>query len=122
MHNSYFTLRKLRAPIERDLGATFQRMAELLERSEEPARVQFRILDGEKQLYWWLELGSTACRSHAEKDERPDFEIITKAETWWQIAEGLLAPLRAFTQGKMRVRGDIELGKRILQRLASPEC
>ena len=121
MQNGYFTLRKLRAPLEKDLEMTFQRMAELLKKSEEKARIQFRITDGEQESYWGLELGPTACRVHTKKAERPDFELITDAETWWQIAEGLLAPLRAFTQGKMRVRGDLELGKRILQRLASPE-
>jgi len=121
MQNGYFTLRKLRAPLEKDLEMTFQRMAELLKKSEEKARIQFRITDGEQESYWGLELGPTACRVHTKKAERPDFELITDAETWWQIAEGLLAPLRAFTQGKMRLRGDLELGKRILQRLASPE-
>jgi len=120
MQNGYFTLRKLRAPLEKDLEMTFQRMAELLKKSEEKARIQFRITDGEQESYWGLELGPTACRVHTKKAERPDFELITDAETWWQIAEGLLAPLRAFTQGKMRLRGDLELGKRILQRLASP--
>jgi Putative sterol carrier protein len=121
MMNSYFTLRSLMGPTEKDLGTTFQRMAELLEGSDEPARVQFRILNGEKQLCWCLELGPKACHVRAKSIDHPDFEMITNAETWWQIAEGSLSPLRAFTQGKMRVRGNIELGKRILKRLALSE-
>jgi putative sterol carrier protein len=119
--NTYFTLRRLTGPTERDLGTTFQRMAELLEGSEESARVQFRILSGEKQLCWCLELAQKACQLRAERIDHPDFEIIAKAETWWQIADGSLSPLRAFTQGKMRVRGNIELGERVLMRLASSE-
>jgi putative sterol carrier protein len=119
--NSYFRLRSLTGPTERDLGTTFQRMAELLEGSDERARLQFRILNGGRQLGWCLELAPQACQVRAEIIDHPDFEIITKAETWWQIAGGLLSPLRAFTQGKMRVRGNIELGKRLLQQLASSE-
>jgi putative sterol carrier protein len=119
--NSYFTLRSLTGPTERDLGSTFQRMAELLGGSDERARIQFRILNGARQLCWCLELAQQVCQVRTEIIDHPDFEIITKAETWWQIAGGSLSPLRAFTQGKMRVRGNIELGKRLLQRLASSE-
>jgi putative sterol carrier protein len=45
--------------------------------------------------------------------ERPDVEIITRAETWWEIADGRLSPLEAFVKGRLRVRGKIELAKRI---------
>ena len=44
---------------------------------------------------------------------RPDFEIITKEEVWWQIAEGSLAPVRAFYENKMGLRGNILLGERL---------
>jgi putative sterol carrier protein len=94
-------------------------MAESLTGSEEDARIQFRILEGTQELSWHLDLTSKGCQVRAERIFRPDFEIITKAETWKQIALGSLSPLRAFIQGKMRVRGNIELGKRFLQRLAS---
>lgn len=121
MSNAYFTFCNLSPPAAGDLKATFQRMAEILERSPEPARIQFQLLERDHTSYWGLALGPTDCRVYAEKDERPDFEIITRAETWRSIAEGSLAPFRAFIQGKMRVRGDLELGQRILQRLAAPE-
>lgn len=119
--NSYFTLRPLANSIETDLDTTFQRMAEFLTEPEETARIQFRILEGMQESCWYLDLTSKGCQMHAERIAHPDFEIITKAETWKQIAGGSLAPLRAFTQGKMRVRGNIDLGKRVFQRLASSE-
>ena len=119
MINSYFTLRRLTESTERDLDKTFQRMIELLEDSEESARIQFQIIRDTQPLCWCLELERRSCRVTREKIEHADFEIITKAKTWWQIAEGSLAPLRAFTQGKMRVRGNIELGQRVLKQLAS---
>lgn len=126
--NSYVTLRKLteptekeREPTDRELDATFQRMAELLEGADEEVRVQFQIFSGEKQLLWYLEPVEQVYQVRAERVDHPEFEIITKSETWWQIAQGSLSPLRAFIQGKMRVRGNIELGKRLLKQLASPE-
>ncbi len=119
--NSYFTLRKLTTPTERDLGTTFQRMSELFKKTGEQARLQFQILSDEGQKFWSVEITAKGSKVHAGSVDNPDFEIITSPETWWQIAEGALSPLRAFTQGKMRVRGDIELGKRLLQKLASSE-
>jgi putative sterol carrier protein len=118
--NAYFTFRKLSPAAEKNLEATFQHMADLLEGSAEPARIQFQILEGDKKSVWLLDLGPTSCRLSTEKDERPDFEIITTADTWWNLAEGSLSPFRAFTQGKLRVLGDIDLGRRVLQGLAEP--
>jgi putative sterol carrier protein len=40
-------------------------------------------------------------------------EIITEAETWWEIAERRLSPLEAFVTGRLRVRGNIERAKRV---------
>lgn len=119
--NSYFTLCPLANSAETDLDTTFQKIAESLTESEEDARIQFRILEGPQELCWHLDLTSKGCLVRAERISHPDFQIITKAETWKQIALGSLSPLRAFIQGKMRVRGNIELGKRFLRRLASPE-
>ena len=94
-------------------------MAELLQGFNERARIQLRIISGEKQLCWYLDLSENACQLHVKETDRPDFEIIAKEEFWWQIAEGSLAPLRAFFENKMRMRGDIRLGERILMRLAA---
>ncbi len=47
------------------------------------------------------------------------FEVITSPETWLAIAEGTLAPLDAFTGGRMRVRGDTGLGRRVMTYLAA---
>jgi len=119
--NSYVTLRNFTEPRESELGAVFQRMAEFLGEPEEQARVQFRILSGEEPLYWSLELEKKACEIRAERMDKPDLEIITRAETAWKIASGSLSPLEAFVQGKMRIRGDIELGRRLLKQLTSSE-
>ena len=48
-----------------------------------------------------------------------DVEVITTPETWLAIASGELAPLDAFTGGKMRVRGDYQLARRVMAHLAA---
>ena len=57
------------------------------------------------------------CQEYEAETERPDLEIITDAETWTAIAEGKAAPLEAFGQGKVRVRGDIELARHFVRRV-----
>ena len=115
---NYVTLQRLSAPTTSDLGKTFDRAAEILTRSKEEATIQFRLV-GETPTCWTISLGGKGAKAVADKPvTKPDFEIITSTETWAQIADGALAPLRAFTQGKMRVRGDIELGEKLLKRLS----
>jgi len=104
-----------------DLVHTFQRMAESLGETEERGWVQFRIRSGEAWRYWGLELGPEGCKAHTKRMTSPDFEVVIPAGTWWQIAEGSISPLEALGQGKMRIRGDVGLGKLILNRLASQE-
>jgi putative sterol carrier protein len=119
------SLPKFRSLTERrkknDLGHTFQRMAEFLGGTEERGWVQFRIRNGEERRYWCLELGPEGAKAHSKRTTSPDFEVVTPAGTWWQIAEGSISPLEALGQGKMRIRGDVRLGRLILRRLASQE-
>jgi len=116
--NTYFTLQKLSSPTASDLGKTFARAAALIGKTKEEATIQFRLL-GEAENCWTISLSAKGAKAAANKPvKNPDFELITRAETWAKIADGTLAPLRAFTQGKMRVRGDIEFGEEILKRLA----
>jgi putative sterol carrier protein len=121
MVDAYFSLHKLTGPTQKSLGETFHRMAELLHANaaDESGRLQFRILDGEKQSVWTLASVRKRWQVGEEEMEKPDFEIITDAETWWQVADGKLSPFRAFLQGKMRVLGNIELGKRVLGRISA---
>jgi putative sterol carrier protein len=53
--------------------------------------------------------------------DRPDVEMLTSVETFWQLADGSYSPVEAFLNGRLRVRGDKQLGKRVLRHLAGPE-
>jgi putative sterol carrier protein len=116
--NNYFTLQRLSAPSVSDLGKTFSRAAELLADSKEHATLQFRIV-GDAPGCWTIVLDGSGARAIADTPAaKPDFEIVTSTATWQEIADGKLAPLRAFTQGRMRVRGNFSLGEQVLQRLS----
>lgn len=120
--SAYFTLKGLVDPRRRDLRRLFQRMAERCSGSGDhrTRRAQFQIVAGAERTSWSLEVGPRAAKLLTDAVSQPDFEIITDAETWWRIAEGKLAPLRAFFDGKMRLRGDVDFGERFLRQYAAP--
>lgn len=115
----YATLRPLAGRKKGDLEEMFRCIAERLGASGERGCVRFRILDGERHAQWHLDLEGETSRVHQEPVERPDLEIVTCQDTWRKIAEGKLSPLVAFAKRKLRVRGDENLGKRLLERLSA---
>jgi hypothetical protein len=102
---------------ERDLGSTFDRLAELLAGNRVGAAITFSIVPGENldadpARSWSLRLGEQATTVSAERDERPDLEVILAEQTWWELAEGSVAPLEAFGRGRLRVLGDVRVARR----------
>ncbi len=117
----YVTIRSLLGRKKGDVEGTFERLAEMLKQSAETGSIQFRIVAKDQPRYWNLRLDEQGCTVHLDRLDKPDLEIITTAETWLQIAGGKLSPLIAFARGRMRVRGDEKLGKRLLKQLASSD-
>ncbi len=113
----YATVRPLVPRNSTDVRKGFRKLVAELKGFEGEGRIQFRIL-GRKSEHWVLELygGRSAFRRATVKN--PDFELLTRKETWNAIASGRLSPADAFLQGKMRVRGNVELGQRLFERLA----
>jgi putative sterol carrier protein len=115
--DSYVRLQKLTEPLRPELATTFQRVAEILSKSRNgrPLQLQFSILDknSEQPTPWSVAITKEGAEVAQEAAERPDVEIITAADTWWQIADGQLSPIEAFIAGRLRVRGNIERAKRV---------
>jgi len=115
--DSYVRLQKLTEPTRPELATTFQRVAEILSktRNGRPLELQFSILnnDSEEPTPWSVAVSKKGGAVAQKTTERPDVEIITSADTWWEIAEGRLSPLEAFITGRLRVRGNIERAKRV---------
>jgi putative sterol carrier protein len=99
-----------------EIATTFQRVAEILKtKNGRPLQLQFSIVDNgaEEPTPWSVAITKEGAHVELKAAERPDVEIITGAETWWEIAEGKLSPLEAFLTGRLRVRGHIERAKRV---------
>jgi putative sterol carrier protein len=115
--DSYVRLQKLTEPSRSELATTFQRVAEILSktRNGRPLQLQFSILDknSEEPTQWSVAITKEGGAVAQKAAESPDVEIITTADTWWQIADGRLSPLEAFITGRLRVRGNIERAKRV---------
>jgi putative sterol carrier protein len=46
--------------------------------------------------------------------------VVMRPETWMQIAQGRMAPYDALFGGRLRVGGDLEKAKSIIQHLSDP--
>lgn len=117
-------LQKLTEPMRPELATTFHRVAEILSktRNGHPLQLQFSIINKETEepTPWSVAITKQGPKVEQKAAERPDVELITATETWWEIAEGKLSPLDAFLTGRLRVRGHIERAKRVfLQDLAA---
>jgi putative sterol carrier protein len=117
----FASLRPLIEPGQTDLDRAFKTMATSLEGLPERAVVQFEILSGGDRRYWSVELSRGAGRVEAGKSESPDLAVITRESSMRQIADGSVSPLEVFARGKMRLRGNMGLAKRLFKSLASPE-
>lgn len=98
--------------------AAVTRMAERLGTAKKEAT--FRIsLGSEPQLgstIRWTREGAAVSQPKSTS-ERPNLEIITTPEVWGDILSGKLSPIEAFGRGRLRVRGDIVLARRIARAL-----
>ena len=101
------------------LDASFKRIAQAMSKSKRHAAVQFTIATRSKPRHWCVLLHPKGAEVSDGAIEQPSLEIITDTECWTQIASGSLSPLEAFGQGRLRVRGSIELARSIARQLRS---
>ncbi|MCC5034809.1 SCP2 sterol-binding domain-containing protein [Streptomyces sp. WAC 00631] len=133
---AYAKLRPLTAVRQADVGQTFHRLADLLSESGEQAIVRFTLLapagtggtgpggadraesgsGGDRQ--WTLVPAKRKYRvvEGGAVPGPPDVELVTREAVWWEIADGRLSPLDAFTGGRLRVLGDADLAARLLRK------
>jgi putative sterol carrier protein len=102
---------------EQDLSRVFENLGQQIGASEEKAQVHFGIIEGDETRSWSLEIGPDGSAVRAERVHNPDLEVLVQKEVWWQIVQGVLSPLEAFSEGKMRVIGDLNVGRKIAMRL-----
>jgi hypothetical protein len=92
-------------------------VADRLGKFDKTADFRITVGDGESSESWTLALspnGSTVSRTGKK---RADLELLTTPDVLAQLASGRISPLAAFAGGRMRVRGDIMLARRIARAL-----
>ena len=71
----------------------------------------------EKARRWNIGLAPGGAKVAEGDAGEPDLELITSEETWSEIIGGRLSPLDAFTGGRIRVLGDVELARLMFRAL-----
>ena len=99
------------------IDESFKRIAKALEKSRRTGAIQFTIRDARKTRCWCLTMTPEGCHEAESETESPDLEILTDSYTWTSIAQGEVSLLEAFGQGKLRVRGDLELARHFARRM-----
>jgi hypothetical protein len=99
-----------------DLSKSFGGLAKALEDSGEVAQVQVDVLAGRKAEQWTLSLERKRAAASSGAASNPDLRLIVARDAWDAVAAGELSPVDAFLSGKLRVRGDVDLARRLLKR------
>lgn len=122
---SYARLRNIMGKLagrKPDLGAAFDRLADELAKTErESGTLQVVVIGDGGRRSWVLELTTGRCEARESTADAPRFEMIAKASAVHAMLSGEVAPIAAMAKGDMRVRGDLEFGKRIYKLLAADE-
>jgi len=110
-------LRSKRANLEDALGRLAKEMHGL------PGKGQLRLtcLVGDQWTSWTInhkEKKATLQGSRSRKSGKPTLEVITSQETARAMLAGELSPLTAFVQNRVRIRGDVDYGRRVVLHLA----
>jgi putative sterol carrier protein len=101
------------------LDDALHEVAKALGTSGEKGLVKVRFLSKQGQHHVYFKINPKFCKLQIEEVEEPDLELIALDKTALSILDGSLSPIEAFLQGRLRIRGDAALGKRLLRLLAS---
>ena len=104
-------------PLGGDLEASFSRLADLIGAPETPLSIVIHIADESEPRSRAIHAAASGCKMTDVVPESPDVELILDAPTWRAIASGELSLVEAFARGRMRVRGDIDDARRLVQQL-----
>lgn len=98
---------------------SLHRLAELLSTFGETTTVNLHFAGVTGTQRWNVKVDPKGAAAKEGAAAGPGLELIMRPETWTEIATGSLSPLLALGSGRMRIRGDLELGKRLLRHLAT---
>ena len=97
------------------LDTTLERLAARLDAFGEDLVIQFKFLSGDESVFRHIQLRRKQAAAVAEGEAaKAELGVVVKTATWFEIASGKLAPSEAWYTGRLFLRGDLELAKRML--------
>ena|SRR6516225_7841881 len=104
----------------RDVETSLSKLSQSLGHFDKPARIHVQLIDGNRCEDWEVAAGSKKASARKAKPKTSDVRVVLRKDTWTQIASGRLSPYDALFSGKLRIGGDVELAKRLVQHLSDP--
>src|SRR6185437_8631748 len=111
--DTFVKLKPLVGVAAAEIDASFEGLTNGLQGAAFPGTIRVTLLSGEQEQHAIISIRNGNAQ-RAGNGDAVDVEVITSPETWLAIASGHLAPLDAFTGGRMRVRGDYQLARQIM--------
>ncbi|MCA1675343.1 MAG: SCP2 sterol-binding domain-containing protein [Actinobacteria bacterium] len=124
MMSTYALVRSLTDGQGSDVDLTVERLATAVSDAGDRGSMQLSLgadEEGSERSVWTLSLDEATAKRSTTGSVASDITLLTAPETFQRMAEGSYSPVQAFLDGKLRVRGDMDLAKRILRHLAGPD-
>jgi SCP-2 sterol transfer family len=119
---SYVKLRKLASHNDEPIEAILENAAKQLQSSREKATVEVRLIgagSNRTSKYWMRFSGAGAfLDTRAEGASKPTLVMIATLDAFRRMAEGSYSPVQAYLDGKVKLQGDVHVGKNIVKQLA----
>jgi putative sterol carrier protein len=106
-------------PSDAALRRSIASLGQALQGSGEAASIHLRLVAGHRELARTVVVSSGRAEVLSDSPARPSLEVALSKDDWWAIARGETSPAAVFLMGRMRVRGDCELARRLCRHLAS---
>ena len=106
-------------PSDQMLVRSLAALADALRTSGETAALQVRLVSERRELARTLALSPTQVGVVSGPGRRANLEIVLSPDDWWSIARGEVAPAAVFLMGRLAIRGDCKLARRIYRHLAA---
>jgi hypothetical protein len=118
---AYPTLRPLTEASESSVEAILATVSDRLRGFAENTTVELRVLSngdaGGTRTVHTLRLTGDDASVHAGTAIKPALVAITTLDAFRHMADGTYAPVQAFLDGKLRLGGNVDLGRRIIDHL-----